>query len=265
MSSPSSSTRPQQPVQAAAPARSSVNPLTLLIAAVSSAAAAYITSKIWQSGTLIATAMTPVIVALVREALEKPVDRVTTLGAQIAPTRTRASASSPTSSTGLGDPTVVQSPDPDPTHGPMTVHRTGGRLSRRWVRVGIVTGLLAFVIAAVVYTVPELIAGQSAGNGDRATSIFGGSSRDRGSRTPSTTTTSTDETETTQTTDTTESTPEEEGAPTVTEEAEPTVTVTTPAPAATTPQATVPQATTPAPDASGTATTPDESGGAAVP
>ncbi len=260
MSSQSSSTRPQQPVQPAAPpARSSVNPLTLLIAAVSSAAAAYVTSKIWQSGTLVATAMTPVIVALVREALEKPAAVVTTtLGAPLAPTRARGRATAPR---GEAEPTLVQSPDGgDPTLTPMTVHRTHSRVrvSRRWVRVGLVTGLLAFVIAAVIYTVPELIAGQSLGSSGKATTLFQGrsSGSSKKDKTPATTTTSTTKRTTTA--------PEAEPTTTVTTPAQaPTVTVTTPEPEATTPATTTPApaATTPAPDA--TATTPDATAGAA--
>ena len=44
----------------------------LLIAAVSSAGAALIVSQIWREGTLLATAMTPVIVTIARELLARP-------------------------------------------------------------------------------------------------------------------------------------------------------------------------------------------------
>src|SRR3954464_9376688 len=45
---------------------------TLLIAAVASAVAAFVTSQVWPGGTLWSAAASPVIVALVREALNRP-------------------------------------------------------------------------------------------------------------------------------------------------------------------------------------------------
>src|SRR5688572_16505322 len=55
----------------------------LVIAAASSAAAALIVSQFWQNGTLIATAMTPVIVAIARELLARPVETVGQVGRKI--------------------------------------------------------------------------------------------------------------------------------------------------------------------------------------
>jgi hypothetical protein len=50
---------------------------TLITTAVASAVAAYVTSKIWAEGTLAAAAFTPVLVALLKEALAKPAEVVT--------------------------------------------------------------------------------------------------------------------------------------------------------------------------------------------
>ena len=50
---------------------------TLLITAIASAAAAYVTSQIWADGTLAAAAFTPVLVALLKELLAKPAAVVT--------------------------------------------------------------------------------------------------------------------------------------------------------------------------------------------
>src|SRR3954447_2917982 len=50
---------------------------TLVVTAIASAAAAYVTSVIWAPGTLAAAAFTPVLVALLKEALFKPVEVVT--------------------------------------------------------------------------------------------------------------------------------------------------------------------------------------------
>ena len=57
----------------------------------------------------------------------------------------------------------------------------GGRRPR--VRIAVLTGLLAFVIAAVVLTVPELITGGSIGGGEGRTTLFssGGGPGDSGS------------------------------------------------------------------------------------
>src|SRR5919202_1583253 len=57
---------------------------TLLISACSAVAAATIVPLIWEQGTLVATAMTPVIVALVSEALRKPVERVSAVAPRVA-------------------------------------------------------------------------------------------------------------------------------------------------------------------------------------
>jgi hypothetical protein len=56
--------------------------------------------------------------------------------------------------------------------GEVSYHGTSRR-TRNW-RVAIITGLLGFVVAAVVFTVPELLAGQSAAGGGRDTTLFGG-------------------------------------------------------------------------------------------
>lgn len=130
---------------------SDIDLLTLAIAAVAGAVAAYVTSKVWAGGTLFTAAMTPVIVALVREALARPVDAVAS----------RRSA---------------RSPEDEPA---MTVY---GR-SRRWIRVGILSGLAAFALVVAVFTIPELVAGESIGRrGDSATTLFGG--KERSSRRP---------------------------------------------------------------------------------
>src|SRR5215218_8407653 len=64
---------------------------TLLISAAAAVAAATIVPMIWERGTLIATAMTPVIVAIVSEALKKPVETVSSVAPKVAPKVTRRS------------------------------------------------------------------------------------------------------------------------------------------------------------------------------
>src|SRR3981189_1014540 len=83
---PSTRLQPQPgPPPAAPPPAGGVDLTTLLLSAVASAAAAYITSKIWAPGALASAAMSPIIVALVKEALRKPTEVVTA----VVPTRTR--------------------------------------------------------------------------------------------------------------------------------------------------------------------------------
>ena len=61
---------------------------TLAISAAAAVAAAVIVPMIWERGTLFATAMTPVIVALVSEGLRKPAEKITA----VTPLVTRRSA-----------------------------------------------------------------------------------------------------------------------------------------------------------------------------
>ena len=53
---------------------------TLLVASGSAAAAAVIVPLFWDRGSLVAAAITPVIVTLTSEALKKPVEKVQTVG-----------------------------------------------------------------------------------------------------------------------------------------------------------------------------------------
>lgn len=141
------------------PKRSSdIDLLTLVIAAVASGVAAYVTSQVWAGGTLISASITPVIVALVKEALNRPVDRVTSL-------REARTLEQPRSQSPLHPP--VEEP-------PVRVYGTS---NRRW-KVAIVSGLAAFLVVVAVFTVPELVAGKSVGrSGDSATTFFGGTKR----------------------------------------------------------------------------------------
>jgi hypothetical protein len=220
----------------------SIDFVTLLLSAIASASAAYITSKIWGPGTLFSAAFAPVIVALVKEGLRRPTEKVANVVPSVA-TVSRWSRTDP------GDPGLVAEPDPAPPAGvhpdpdaphvvlppvaatettPVRVYSTRAR-RLRW-RLALVTGLLGFAIAVVVFTVPELIAGESLG-GSHKTTIFGG--HHRSTKKSTKTTTSTTGTTTTGTTAT-----QTQTTATVTQ------TVTTPAPA-TTPTTTTQTPTTP--------------------
>ena len=133
---------------------------TLIIAAISAVAAATVVSRLWQTGTVMATAMTPVLVTLVREALERPAKRVSSIA-----TRPR---SVPVEA---APPPVVATQEEGLT--PMRVYRPQRRVRRRW-KLALATGLLAFLIAVAAMTLPELVAGHSVVSTKHETTIFGG-------------------------------------------------------------------------------------------
>lgn len=174
-----------------------INARTLVIASAASAAAAVITSQFWIAGTPYAAAITPVIVALVSELLNRPAEKLAerfTLESD--PLPEAAGAGPPPRSEAVApDPAPDQPPQLRRAGSPAVRSRAPSTLSagdaapvrvyrqpspagvraRRalpW-RTILVTAGLAFVIAAVVLTVPELIAGQSLGRGDGGTSILG--------------------------------------------------------------------------------------------
>jgi hypothetical protein len=164
--------------------RDGIDLTTLLITAAASAAAAYTCSKIWAPGTLASAAFTPVLVAIIKEALARPTQAVT----RAVPVRGVVRSAPPPGAHGDEPPHPPEQPPLDrvPQPGEVTYYHqtpgggTGaaagggtGRSGRRW-RVAIVTGLLGFVIAMLVLTVPELVAGQAASGGGRSTTLFGG-------------------------------------------------------------------------------------------
>ena len=166
----------------------SVDLPTLIITAVASALAAYVTSKIWAPGTLAAAAFTPVLVAVLKEALIKPADLVTRAVPVRGVVRSASQAGEPDSGRAGSDaPESIEARIAQLGEAPGTSHP--GRRRRAW-QVAIVTGLLGFVLAAVIITVPELVAGSSASGGGRDTTLFGGDGK-RSAAEPSDTTTTT--------------------------------------------------------------------------
>src|SRR5829696_8610677 len=80
---------------------------TLVISAAAAVAAATIVPMIWERGTIIATAMTPIIVALVSEGLRKPVQHVSA----VAPKVTRRSGTG--AAVRRAEPSAVRTRDPE--------------------------------------------------------------------------------------------------------------------------------------------------------
>jgi hypothetical protein len=143
---------------------------TLLITAVASAAAAYACSKIWAPGTLASAAFTPVLVAIIKEALARPTRAVS----KAVPIR-GVVRGTPPASPQPGEPPAPPHLDRVAQPGEVTYHgyHGTGTGSRRW-RLAIITGLLGFVVCVLVFTLPELVTGQSATGGGGSTTLFGG-------------------------------------------------------------------------------------------
>jgi hypothetical protein len=241
---------------------------TLAIASAASLTAALVTSRLFPPGTIYASALTPVIVAAVSEALYRPVDRVTELRRQRR-TLVVEAARAPLGEEGAalrGAPEFAQGSAADEElatvtgngtgHGPPPVRIHGrSRPNLLHPKVWLVTGAVAFVIAAGVLTLPELIFGGAVANKHRTTFFGGGGAQTTRTQTQTTTTTTKTQTQPEQKT-VTETVPAQTPTETQTTTTE---TQTTPTDTGT---ETTPSGGAPAPSDTGTTTTPS---GTAVP
>jgi hypothetical protein len=200
---------------------------TLVVASAASATAAAVTSQLWIAGTWIAAALTPVLVTLASELLNRPAERLARAWTTERPALPDDAEAPPAA------PPPRPMPRPGQGEAPVRVYRQpSSRPPRRKLAIGAVlaTAGLAFVIAVVTITAGELIAGESIGKGDRRTTFGGGKAQRQEEKKPAeerqTDTTEEKPTETERESET----PSEQ--PTVTEPATPTTTETTPAPQA---------------------------------
>jgi hypothetical protein len=227
---------------------SRVGPKTLIVASLASVTSALVVSHIWGPGTLVGAAVTPVIVTLVSELLQRPSKAITT----VRPVRSRpARRFDPVAEGRRG----LDEGDLDAAWAVATGEETARsehrartrRPPRAAVRAALVTGLVAFVIGGLLLTGSELVFGGSADSRGRTT-FFGGASGPAKTKTTPDTTTSTDKTTTSDTTTTGATTTDTTTtAPTTTEPAPTTTTTTTttvPPPVTTTAPATPPTTTT---------------------
>ena len=250
---------------------------TLIIASIASAMAAIITSQFWIAGTPIAAAITPVIVTLVSELLNRPtqkiVERLTTETDALPPETDALPEAA-----GAGPPPRDEEYRPSPAREPPPVplgrdappaSRAAGRREQRapgrdtpeyrvyrsspvssrglpWKPI-LLTAALAFALAAAALTLPEVIAGQSVGKGDRNFTLWGGGGRDKGEGSPQPTQTVPERTVPEETQPDSEATQPEETVPSPAPQPERTVPTEpqgTPRPGQTTP---APRSGTPAP------------------
>jgi hypothetical protein len=161
---------------------------TLLISSASPVIATVVVSQFWEAGTLFFTAFVPVTIAVVSEVLRRPAQKITEVAPLVAP---RIGAPRPR-------PEPADARDPGPAPRPDGAgdtpprSRAGARddpfglytpqrpsvLSGRAVRIGLITGLLAFLIGAAVVTASELaLFDNSIGSRERRTTLVGGSSK----------------------------------------------------------------------------------------
>jgi hypothetical protein len=169
--------------------KSGISILTLAISAAGAVAAAVIVPLFWQRGTLIATAMTPVVVALVSEALRRPAEAIK----DTAPKMTRRSGTgTPVHSPHSADrfeplPPEERAAMPPPrSDDPYGLHTPRRRVSHHW-RLALGTGVAAFAIAVVAVTMSELVfGGPATGDGGRTT-FFSGSRNNDATPTPTAT------------------------------------------------------------------------------
>ncbi len=192
---------------------------TLAIASAASALATYLVPMIWRPGTIAAAAATPVIVALISEALARPAEHVSQAGRLVRVPRRRFG--------GWGADPVIR---------------------KRRVRLAVITGLLAFLVAAVAITFTELATGEAVSGGGQRTTLLGGETdRSQDEDEPATAPTPTVEAPAGTTPDATE-TPEADATPTPVASGTATPTPTVPAPGATpTPPPAAAPSATPAP------------------
>ena len=156
---------------------------TLTIASVASATAAAVTSQLWIAGTWIAAALTPVLVALISEALHRPTERVAR--AWTAERESRGHAPPRASTATRAEPAAVTG-----SAGPVRVYRQTSRgvterergrftLAGRRIpwRTVLLTGAAAFAIAVAAITVIDLASSGSVNTTPLGRSSGGGGSQ----------------------------------------------------------------------------------------
>jgi hypothetical protein len=151
--------------------KSGISIQTLIISALAAVAAAVVVPLIWERGTLFATAMTPVIVALVSEALRKPAEAIST----VAPRVTRRSATgAAVRSPQAFDPLPPSERDREPeTRADDPYGLRASPRSRHHWKIALATGALAFAVAVVLLTSSELVFGGPATKDGGGTTFFG--------------------------------------------------------------------------------------------
>jgi hypothetical protein len=209
--------------------KSGISIQTLLISALAAVAAAVIVPMIWERGTLIATAMTPVIVAVVSEALRKPAEAISTVPSRV--TRRSATGAAVRSPEAYEPPSEHFDPLPpserdlEPETRPDDPFglRASPKPRHHW-KIALATGAVAFAVAVIALTGTELVFGGAATKEGGRTTFFGSrNATPTATATPSATSTASPR-------ETATPTPTETATPTATSTATPTVAPAVPTP-----------------------------------
>ena len=229
---------------------SSLSLQTLVISSLAAVAAAIVVPTFWERGSLVATAITPIIVAVVSELLNRPAKVITSSVPKVTRRSATGAALRSEQPTGVGARGGGPEQLPPRREDPFGLYEPE-RPSRRFpLRLAVITGLLAAVIGAGVVTASELaVFGHQIGNSHRSTGLLGGTTKKR-TATPTATATPTGTATETPTPTETETptptpTPSVGASPTPSATPTPTVTPLQAAPSATPP----PTETTPVPTA----------------
>jgi hypothetical protein len=147
---------------------------TLLISATAAVVATVVVSQFWRQGTLFFTAMVPVVVAITSELLKRPAEKITAVAPKVVP---RPVIRRTPGGTEVREPAPEPEPVVETRDDPFGLREPERRswLQDRRVRLGLVTGLVAFVLGAAFITLSELTFGGSVGGGERRTTLLGGS------------------------------------------------------------------------------------------
>ena len=139
---------------------------TLLISSLAAVAAAIVVPLFWQRGSLIATAFTPIIVAVVSAALNRPAKVITGAVPQVTRRTATGAAVRREQPTGVGARGGGPEQLPPRRDDPFGLYeRRARRAARMPWRLAIITGLMAAVIGAGVVTASELaVFGHQIGN-----------------------------------------------------------------------------------------------------
>ena len=163
---------------------------TLLIASASAAAAAIVVPLLWAGGGVVAAAITPIIVTLVSESLKHPVEKVQTAGVwRRTPQGTAVREPAGRDFNPLDPDEERIEVDPARTDDPFGLREPEERrfFTKRKVAIALVTGAIAFAIAAVVVTAGELTFGGAASKEQSRTTFFGGTKHATPTPTPTAT------------------------------------------------------------------------------
>jgi hypothetical protein len=158
----------------------------LIVAGTASAVAAFVVPMFWERGTVVAAAVTPVIIALVSEMLKRPVEAVSAVRVRRTPSGTAILDPPEPPPRAADEPFDPLAPVPteelevlaDEPPTPRRVHQRRRPLTGRQWKIALATGLAAFFAAAAVVTASELtLFDDAVSSGDGRTTFFGGSSR----------------------------------------------------------------------------------------